>query len=224
MRVTRIVDLSRPVGPGTQSYPGDRTPALEPSARLAEDGYNSSELHMSTHNGTHADAPFHFLADGARLSDLPLELFTGPAVVADVRGRGDRSPITAADLEPWRPSFARGTVVLLHTGWSAHYGTDRYFDHPYLAGDAARMLVAAGVRTIGIDAPSPDETPFAGHPGSGWDAHLAVLGANGTIIENLCGLELLDFPDPWFSAFPLRLDSGDGAPVRAVAMRWSAGG
>ncbi|MFC3995736.1 cyclase family protein [Nocardiopsis sediminis] len=224
MRVTRIVDLSRPIGPGTQAFPGDRAPELTRSATLAEEGYNSTELHMSTHNGTHADAPFHFLADGARVDELPLELFTGRAVVADVRGRGDRSPIAAADLGPWRGRFVPGAVVLLHTGWSAHYGTDRYFDHPYLAGDAARMLVDAGVRTIGIDAPSPDETPFGAHPGSGWDTHLAVLGAGGTIIENLCGLELLDFPDPWFSAFPLRLDSGDGAPVRAVAMRWSADG
>ncbi|MDA8372331.1 MAG: cyclase family protein [Nocardiopsaceae bacterium] len=219
MRVTRIVDLSRPLGPDTQAYPGDRTPELVPTSTIGADGYNSTEARLSSHSGTHADAPFHFADDGARLDDLPLELFVGPALVVDVTGRGGRTPITRADLAPWEAACTPGTVVLLHTGWSAYYRTEYYFDHPYLDGEAARMLVDAGVRTIGIDAPSPDATPRGDHPGSDWAAHHAILGAGGTIIENLCHLERIDFTDPVFSAFPIRLASGDGAPVRAVAMQ-----
>ncbi|ASU84668.1 cyclase [Nocardiopsis gilva YIM 90087] len=222
MRATRIVDLSRPVGPDTQVFPGDPEPSLESSATVAVEGFNLTELHLTSQTGTHADAPFHFLSDGARLEELPLELFCGPAVVVDVTGRADRSPITRADLAPWGEEFGPGVIVLLRTGWSAYYRTERYFDHPYLDGDAARWLVGLGVRTIGVDALSPDETPYGGHEGSGWDAHLAVLGAGGTIIENLCDLDRIDFPDPVFSAFPIRLASGDGAPVRAVAMRMAA--
>jgi kynurenine formamidase len=222
VRVHRVVDLSRPVGPATQPYPGDPAPALAPSSTLDGDGYRSTEVRMGSHSGTHADAPYHFLPDGARLDELPLELFTGPAVVVDATGRPDRSPVTAADLAPWRDRFRPGAVVLVRTGWAAYYGTGRYFDHPYLAGDAARLLVDSGVRTVGVDTLSPDPTPHGGHPAGDWAAHTTVLGAGGTIIENLCRLELLDFPDPWFSAFPLRLDSGDGAPVRAVALHWAA--
>ncbi|QBI55128.1 cyclase family protein [Streptomonospora litoralis] len=218
MQINRIVDLSRPVGPETQAFPGDREPSLERSATVAVEGYNSTGVHMSSHSGTHADAPYHFLDDGPRLEELSLGQFTGAAVVVEATGRADRSPITAEDLAPWRERFAPGAAVLLHTGWADHYGTSRYFDHPYLAGDAARLLVEAGVRCVGIDAPSPDSTPHGPHPEGDWAAHMSVLGAGGTIVENLCGLERIDFADPLFVALPIRLSSGDGAPVRAVAM------
>ncbi|WP_046469309.1 cyclase family protein [Allosalinactinospora lopnorensis] len=221
MRLQRIVDLSRPIGPDTQVFPGDSPPRITRASTVATGGFNSVEVHMSSHAGTHADAPFHFLEHGARLDELPLELFTGPAVVVDATGRDDRSPISSADLAPWADEFAPGAVVLLRTGWSAYYRTERYFEHPYLDGDAARLLVDRGVRTIGIDTLSPDETPYGEHPGDDWPVHRTVLGAGGTIIENLCHLEQIDFPHPWFSAFPLRLASDDGAPVRAVALSWA---
>ncbi|MDA0567342.1 cyclase family protein [Streptomonospora sp. S1-112] len=219
MEALRVVDLSRSIGPDTQPYPGDDPPVLEEAAVLAEHGYTSTRVHMGSHNGTHADAPFHFLADGPRLEELPLELFVCPAVVVDVTGRPDRSPITAADLAPWAARLGPGTAVLVRTGWAAHYGTDRYFDHPYLDGSAARLLTGAGVRTVGLDAPSPDPTPRPGDPEPDWAAHLAVLGAGGTVVENLCRLEEVNFADPLFCALPIRLASGDGAPVRAVAVR-----
>ncbi|MBB6171031.1 kynurenine formamidase [Nocardiopsis mwathae] len=219
MRATRIVDLSRPVGAGTQVFPGDREPRLEVAATTAVEGFNSTEVHLTSHTGTHADAPYHFLDEGPRLEELPLELFFGRAVVVDATGKPDRSPVTRADLEPWEAEFGPGMIVLLHTGWSAYYRTERYFDHPYLDGAAARWLVELGVRTLGVDTLSPDETPYGRHPGGGWDAHHAFLGAGGTIVENLCALDEVDFPDPVFSAFPIRLSAGDGAPVRAVAMR-----
>ncbi|GAB3450809.1 cyclase family protein [Streptomonospora sediminis] len=222
-RIIRIVDLSRPIGPETQAFPGDLQPHLERSATVAADGYNSTGVHMSSHSGTHADAPYHFLPDGPRLQELPLERFTGPAVVVEATGRADRSPITADDLGAWRDRFVPGAVVLVHTGWAAYYGTPRYFDHPYLDGSAARLLADSGVRCVGIDAPSPDSTPHGPHPQGDWAAHLAVLGAGGTIIENLCGLEGIDFADPLFCALPIHLSSGDGAPVRAVAMQTGTG-
>lgn len=220
MHLRRVVDLSRPIGPETQPYPGDAAPRISTAATVADSGFNAVHVELGSHNGTHADAPYHFLDDGARLDELPLELFTGPAVVVDVTGRDDRSPIGRIDLAPWEDQFVSGAVVLLRTGWSAHYQTERYLDHPYLAGDAARFLVECGVRTVGVDCLSPDETPHGQYPGGEWPAHRAILGAGGTIIENLCHLEHIDFPQPWFSAFPIRLASGDGAPVRAVAMSW----
>nr|WP_156002921.1 cyclase family protein [Streptomonospora sp. PA3] len=211
--------MSRTVGPQTQAFPGDRKPQVERSATVAVEGYNSSDVHISSHSGTHADAPFHFLDGGPRLEELPLERFTGPAVVVDATGRPDRSPITAADLEPWREGFAPGAAVLVRTGWDEYYGTPRYFDHPYLDADAARLLADSGVRCVGVDAPSPDSTPHGPHPVGDWAAHTALLGAGGVIVENLCGLERIDFADPLFMALPIRLSGGDGAPVRAVALQ-----
>ncbi|GAA3746368.1 cyclase family protein [Salinactinospora qingdaonensis] len=214
-----MVDLSRPLGPDTQVYPGDPPVTFTPVATPAEDGCGITAVSMSSQSGTHADAPRHFFAGGAGIDELPLELFTGPAVVVDVTGRPDRCPIGWEDLAPREADLGAGVVVLLRTGWSAHYGTPHYFAHPYLSGEAARRLVAAGVRTLGIDAPSPDVTPEPGRemPADGFAVHEAVLGAGGVIVENLCRLELLDFAAPVFSALPIPLAGADGAPVRAVA-------
>ncbi len=221
MRLQRVVDLSRAIGPETQPYPGDPVPHISTATTIADSGVNSVRVQLGSHSGTHADAPFHFFDDGARLDELPLELFAGPAVVVNVTGRDARAPIARGDLEPWGEQFGPGVVVLLRTGWSAHYGTARYLDHPYLTQDAAGFLVERGVRTVGVDCPSPDETPHGDHQGGGWAAHRVILGVGGTIIENLCHLDRIDFAMPWFCAFPIRLASDDGAPVRAVVMSWA---
>ncbi|GAB3500842.1 cyclase family protein [Nocardiopsis coralliicola] len=212
----QLTDLSHPVGPETQMYPGDAPPAVSPCHTIAEDGYASVRVELASHTGTHADAPCHFVPGGARLDELPLTLFTGPAVVVDATGAAPRSAIGPEVLEPHRGALGPGAVVLVRTGWDAHYGTERYYDHPYLAAETAQRLVASGVRTVGVDTLSPDATPYGGAPGGAFAAHHAVLGAGGTIVENLCRLDRIT-PGAVFCAFPLRLVSGDGAPVRAVA-------
>lgn len=215
--VTGLVDLSHPIEDGMPVYPGDPDVHIEPATTIGEHGYNVLRVHMGSQSGTHVDAPFHFLADGARIDRLPLERFLAPAVVADVRGRAPRTPITWADLAPVAPRLAPGRMLLLHTGWDAHWGSPAYHDHPYLDGEAAERVVAAGVRTVGLDALSLDETVVDGEPAGGFGAHLAVLGAGGVIVENLRGLDLLGGREPVVSVLPLRLAGADGAPVRAIA-------
>jgi kynurenine formamidase len=215
--VRGIVDLSHPLDDDTPVYPGDPVARFEPATTIAEHGYNVLHVRMGSQTGTHVDAPFHFLEDGARIDELPLELFLAPALVADVRGKAPHTPINWADLAPVAPRLAPGRMLLLHTGWDAHWGTDRYFDHPFLDGDAAERVVAAGVRTIGLDALSLDETVLGGEPAGGFAAHFAVLGAGGVIVENLTNLAAVRSVDPVVSVLPLRLAGADGAPVRAVA-------
>jgi len=211
VRVRRIVDLSRLISADTQVYPGDPAPTLTPHATLGEDGYNLLRIDMGSQTGTHVDAPRHMRAAGEPVDRLAPELFVGRGVVVDVRGLAAGAPITADLLDG--ATCGPGDIVLLHTGWDAHYGTDEYFAHPYLAADACRELLGRGVRTIGIDAPSLDATGASEFP-----AHWLIADAGGVICENLCGLERIDFPDPLVSILPIRLRDGDGAPVRAVAM------
>ena len=88
---------------------------------------------------------------------------------------------------------------------------------PRLAAEAARAIVEAGVRTIGIDALSVDATPADDSPVT-FDAHIAILGSGGVIVENLAHLERVErLAAPFVSVLPLRLADADGAPVRAVA-------
>ena len=209
MRVRRIVDLSVPLGPDTQTYPGDPEPRLTHHATLRRDGYNLLALHLGSQTGTHIYAPYHVRADGTRVDALDLALCTGPASVLDLRGTSSKTPITADRIgdRPLHP------IVLLHTGWARHYGTPAYFDHPFLHPDAVRHLLDSGVRTFCIDAPSIDPTPDTFLP-----AHLLIADAGGVIGENFRNLDLVDWPDPFVSCLPIKLVGADGAPVRAVAL------
>ena len=217
--LTGLVDLSHPVEDGMPVYPGDPVVQIRPATTIGEHGYAVLHVRMGSQSVTHVDAPYHFLDDGARIDELPLDLFLGPAVVADVRGRPAHGRIEWSDLEPYADRLGPGRILVLRTGWDEHWGTDAYFDHPYLTGDAAARVVAAGVRTVGLDALSLDETVVGGAPEDGFAAHLEVLGAGGVIVENLRGLGAVPRVDPVVSVLPLRLAGADGAPVRAVAFR-----
>lgn len=213
----RIVDLSHPVETGTPVYPGDPEVVLRPAATIAVDGYNVLHVALGSQSGTHVDAPFHFLNDGARIDAMDLHAFLGPAVVADVRHVDARCPITWNDLAPVVSSLRPGVILLLHTGWSRHWGTQAYFDHPYLDAAAAESLVAVGIRTVGIDAANIDETVDAAEHPTRFATHHVLLGAGCTVVENLTALDRIEVPDPIVSVLPLRLTGADGAPVRAVA-------
>lgn len=218
----RIVDLSHPLHNGTPVYPGDPEPDFSPATTIAEDGYNVLHVRMGSQTGTHLDAPYHFLEDGDRVDQLDLRLLCAPAVVVDVRGKQARQPITPEDLEPYSATLEPGLILVLHTGWSEHWGTDAYADHPYLDGAAAERVVAAGIRTVAIDAMSLDETTEAAEHPSGFAAHHVVLGAGGVIAENLTNLSDIDFADPVVSILPINFRGADGAPVRAVAMEMTS--
>jgi kynurenine formamidase len=222
MRVRRIVDLSVPVGPGTQVYPGDPVPGFTVHATVRRDGYNLLSLALGSQTGTHVDAPYHFRDDAARIDELDLMLFAGPAVLLDVRGAGPRERITWAHLAPAADRIGPGVIVLICTGWSGHYGTPAYFDHPFLDPDACERLLDLGVRTFCLDTVNIDETPDEEHPGDGYPVHHLIAAAGGVIGENFRNLELVDFPDPLVSCLPIALERADGAPVRAVAMQVQA--
>lgn len=207
-----LIDLSVPIASGMPVYPGDPDVAIGPALTAARDGVNVLALHLGSQSGTHVDAPFHVDDALPDLDELPLERFVGPAVTVDARGLGPGAPIG--------PGFFRGVtgrIVLVATGWSAHWATPAYLDHPHLTEEAARLLVERGVRTVGIDALSVDPTPAEDFP-----AHRVLCGAHAVIAENLTGLDrLLEAQAAGraveVSMLPIRLAGADGAPVRAVA-------
>jgi kynurenine formamidase len=217
--IPRVVDLSIPVGPDTQVYPNDPVPAVRPAFTIEDDGVNVLALELGSHTGTHVDAPYHFEASGERLDELDLSRFVGPGVITDVSGHGDHEPIGWAAVEPVAERLGPGTVLVLRTGWSdRYYGTDRYFDHPFLAPAACERILERGVRTLAIDALNPDET-LLDDADATWDVHHLVLRAGGVIAENLTNLGAVDFEDPLVCLFPLRLaGDADGAPCRAIAL------
>jgi kynurenine formamidase len=229
-----LYDLSQPVETGMQTYPGDPDVSLEPHATVEADGYRVSELVCGTHTGTHVDAPSHTETGGASLAAVPVETFRFEAVRVDVTGREPRTPLSSADLVDGVADAAtlpdpgsegdggkggEGDVDLLavHTGWDAHWGTEAYLDHPFLAPAAAEWCAERGLH-VAVDALGPDPTPTpraAPDEPDGVPAHHALLGADRLVVENLRGLGAV--PDRFtLHAYPLAVDA-DGAPVRAVA-------
>ena len=186
----KLYDISQEVF-SCAVYPGDPSPERQVlSSTAAGDLYNLTAFSMCAHNGTHIDAPFHFLPDGKTVEQLPLETFVGDCFVA--RHRGD---VTAADAEH----------ILEKSGGIARI---------LIAGDvtvteeAAHIFAASGIRLLGNEGQSvgPEGAPMA--------VHLALLKHGVALLE---GIVLTDIPEGryFLSAAPLNLAGADGAPCRA---------
>ncbi|WP_435063899.1 cyclase family protein [Halobaculum sp. EA56] len=171
------LDLTRRIDVGMQTYPGDPEVAVEPSATMAADGYRVTRLSLSTHAGTHVDAPAHTEPDGATLDEFSVGDFRLDARLVDLPGEahgtddaggsGDAGGTDAGldAREPIEPSMlpddADGAdVLVVRTGWGTHWGADRYFDHPYLTRAAARRVADLGC-SLALDTLSPDPSPTA---------------------------------------------------------------
>lgn len=138
----------------------------------------------------------------------------GPAVVIDARGKGEFGRMTAAELEPYRARLRPSTIALFVTGWYRHAGSEEFFRHSYLDAGAGELLLAAGVKTIAIDALNADRTG-----GDEFPIHDMYAAAGGLIAENLTNAAALDpAVTPLLVLLPLNLVGCDGAPVRAVAL------
>jgi kynurenine formamidase len=221
LEIRRVIDLSHRVDEGTQVYPGDPEVSFEPAANISAEGMNVSTLHLGSHSGTHVDAPYHFIEDGLRIDEMDPKLFIGPATVIDARGKEPRARIRAEDLRPYEDRLSEETIAVIRTGWDRFWGTPRYYDHPFLDVEAARLLLNAGIKTVAIDALNVDETILEGAHPEDYPVHHLVLGAGGTIAENLTNLGAVNFPKPVLHLLPLKLGASDGAPIRAVAIELS---
>ncbi|MFQ3293664.1 MAG: kynurenine formamidase [Natrialbaceae archaeon] len=221
-----VYDLTHAVRSGMPIYPGDPPVSVAPHATMADDGYRGSALSLGSHAGTHVDAPAHTEPDGKTLDEIDVAAFRFDAAVIDCTDVGVRTAITRDTIESADPPI-EADGLLLHTGWDDYWGTDRYRDHPYLSPSAAKWLAERGYH-VGLDTFGPDPTPpvETDDDGGGTEtaaeapgvpAHHALLGADRLVIENLRGLDRL--PDRvTLQAFPLAIENGDGAPVRAVAV------
>src|SRR6516165_5353031 len=192
-----LIDLSHTVEHGMITYKGLPAPTVrdylsrEASRKLYAPGteFHIAKIEMVANTGTYLDSPFHRYADGRDLSELPLERLADlEAVVVRWDRQGRAIGVSAFEGRP-----LRGKAVLIETGWSAHWRTDRYFEgHPFLTGDAAEYLLWAGVALVGIDSLNIDDTGDLSRP-----VHSLLLAAEVPIVEHLRGLSPLlgaDFP------------------------------
>ncbi|MDP9417572.1 MAG: cyclase family protein [Actinomycetota bacterium] len=210
--MNQYVDVTMPLVPGlVPLYPGDTDLEIRREQHRAHgDAANVSSLTCSLHCGTHVDAPVHFLDGEPGVDTVPLETLIGPTWVADatrVTGDLDEVALSRVDL----PDEA--TRVLFKTTNSALWEEPRFVEEfVAVAPDAARTLVARGIRLVGIDylsiASYRDPAP----------THEAFLREGVTILETL---DLRAVEPGWWNltCLPLRIPGADGSPARAVLQR-----
>jgi kynurenine formamidase len=184
------------------------------------------QITMNEPNGTHVDAPAHFISDAkphahTTIENVPVNRLLGRGVRLDCRGMKEGDSVSRDFVTTWEAehgALAAGDIVLFNFGWSAHWALrpsgERYTtDWPGVAMDTAEYLVEKSVAALGVDTLSPDPpAALATKP-----IHPVVLEKQVLIIENLTNLEQL--PDFFlFLALPLKIRGGSGSPVRAVAL------
>ncbi|MEH1097639.1 cyclase family protein [Micromonospora sp. CPCC 205561] len=218
----RLVELSHVVVDGMTTLPGWPAPRItewltrEASRANYASGteFQVARIDMIANTGTYVDTPAHRYAEGADLAGTPLERLADlPGVVVRVPA-GTR----AVDRLLLAPYDVAGCAVLLHTGWSAHFNSDRYAspEAPYLTGDGARALVDAGAALVGIDSINIDDmSPAAAGERP---AHSTLLAAGVPIVEHLTGLDALPPTGFRFTAAPPKVAGMGTFPVRAFAV------
>lgn len=208
-----IHDLSVAVRARTPVYPGDPPVAIDTPVALANgDAANVSFLRLGAHTGTHVDAPAHFLPAGRRVIDLPLDALIGEARVIEIP-----ESVRAIGPEHVTDAIVAGAErVLFKTRNSSFWAEERFReDFTFITPEAARALVAARVRLVGIDYLSVEAFGSANH-----DTHIVLLADDVVVLE---GIDLSGVAPGVYEllCLPLKLDggAGDGAPARAVLRR-----
>jgi kynurenine formamidase len=214
----RLIDLSQPLYDGAPNCPAHPPVKSEIIADHARDGWRVELLTLASHTGSHVDSPFHKLADGANLDQIPLDRFTGLAVIADFRGATPDEPLTPEKLSSKLSGPLADRIVLVATGWGAKRArTEEWLRHPpYVSPDGAGWLVAQRIRAVGIDHYS---IAGARDPINS-QTHTILLQAGVWIVEEL------SFPDEVFTisqpfefmSLPINFRGFTGSFCRPVAV------
>ncbi len=208
-----IIDLTHTISENMPVYPGTDTPSLTSANTIEKDGFRETILHMFSHTGTHTDAPAHLFPDGKTLDRLSAEAFAGRAVILDCTDMPKNSRIGADRIKKLGRAFDEADFLIVRTGWEKLWQREEYFlDFPCIDKAAAELLVKSGKKGIGVDTISVDPV------GVGLEIHKILLGTdNFIIVENLCNLDKINKTEFEFFAMPLKFESSDGAPTRAIA-------
>jgi kynurenine formamidase len=231
-----IIDLTHAFGPETIYWPTATTTFKHEQLSFGDTpgGWFYSAFAFSTpeHGGTHLDAPIHF-GEGKEAADaIPLERLVAPAVVIDVSASSDADPsyrLSVEDVMAFEREHGRiapGTIVLLRTGWSKHWpnkkeylGDDTPGDasrlrFPGFGAESARLLVEERrCAALGADVASIDygeSTDFM--------VHRIAAAQNVPGFENLTNLDRLPPTGFCVVALPMKIASGSGGPLRAIAL------
>jgi kynurenine formamidase len=211
----KIIDLTQTIKQEMHTFEAHVKPLTIPWAKMDIHGYESELIFMSTHTGTHMDAPYHFDLAGKRVDEIPVETFVADAVLLNIKKRA-KGYVTKNDIINCekRVRVSKGGAVVISTGWESHWVKDDYLSgNPGLSRDAAVYLASKKVSMVGIDTANID------HPSdSNFTVHKTLLPKNALIVENLCNLKMIKQTGFKLIVLPLKIKGASGSPVRAIAI------
>ena len=210
------VDLTLTISKDIPNFPGSPKPQFIPWSTIGEDGYNLELLFLSSHTGTHLDAPYHFVKNGAKIHQIPIKRLCGNAILIKIKKNKDQV-ITKNDIisfEKKNGKIPQNSSIVFFTGWQKYLKKNFYFhNNPGLSESAAKYLSSKMLNLIGIDSPSIDlgkDEKFT--------AHKILAKNNILIVENLSNLNRITSENFDFIILPLKLKNTTGSPVRAIAI------
>ena len=212
----KVIDLTLTISENIPIFPGSPKPNFINWENIEKDGYNLELLFLSTHTGTHIDAPHHFLKKGQKIHQIMTKRLVTEAVLIKIRKDSDQS-ITKTDLVKFEKRYGKideGSTVVFYTGWQKNLEKKSYFlKNPGLAISAAKYLASKKINLVGIDSPSIDlgkDDKFSVHH---------ILAKNGIlIVENLANLNKIHSEKFHLIVAPLKLKNATGSPIRAMAL------
>jgi len=200
-------------------------------------GWAVDTLTLSTHAGTHVDAPWHYspVSEGKKartIDEMPLELFYGDGVVLDMRHKPRGSAVTVDDLKEALKRIGytskAGDIVLIQTGADKYWGTAEYFDAGCgMTRESTLWLIEQGIRVMGTDAWGWDRPFWAireefqktGDKGIIWGGHYAGIEKEYCHIEKLANLDKLPRSFGFkVACFPIKIVGGSAGWSRVVAI------
>ncbi len=211
----KIVDLTYDIEEGMLTFHAPWHPkvTIKQMGRIEVEGRETREVTFGTHTGTHIDAPLHFLKGSKSIERIPLSQLIGPVTIVDFSFMKEYENVTAQMLK----GITLTERMVFKFGWGKYWGNKEkfYYSYPAFTEDAARLFVEKGVRVLGMDTPSPDDSRTKMGTSEDSKIHKILLKAEIVLLEYLANLnDLTDYKDWNISIMPLRLKGADGAPAR----------
>ena len=209
------IDLTLTISESIPSFPGSPKPQFISWSNLKEDGYNLELLFLSSHTGTHLDAPYHFVKNGLKINQIPLDRLIGKAILIKIK-KTKNNAITKSDIilfERKNGKIPNKSSIFFFTGWQKNLQKKNYFtENPGLDISAAKYIASKKTNLVGIDSPSID----LGNDEL-FNVHHIFSKNNILIVENLTNLKKISSKEFNFTILPLKLKDATGSPVRAIA-------
>jgi arylformamidase len=198
--------------PSMRVFPGSPQPSFIVWSKFDIQGYYSEVMFLSTHTGTHIDAPSHFIQHSRTIDKIRVSKFVSRSILIKIPKKADQQ-ITKNDFS--NCEIKENDTVVFATGWEKRSKKDYYMiNNPGLSLDAAECLVSNRVNAVAIDGPSIDRGVD-----NNFNIHRTLLSKGIPIIENLCNLEALSSVKSFtLIVNPLKLVGASGSPVRALAL------